>query len=73
MEIHGTLLPSELSTNHSDIREFIHQTPQHAHLTVQILRPHVTNLGLCCDLRYGSPIEAEALHCARAYIDGSAD
>lgn len=67
------LAAERASTNHSDIREFIHQTPQHAHLTVQVLRPHIADLGFRRGLWYGSPIEAETLYHARADVDGSAD
>lgn len=66
------LTAERASTNHSDVREFIHQTPQHAHLTVQVLRPHIADLGFCRGLWYGSPIEADALYRTSAYVDGSA-
>lgn len=66
------MAPCRALTDHSDIRESIHQTSKNAHLPVQILRPHIPDLHLSTDWNTSrSSVEADS--CSRTntntYID----
>lgn len=56
-------------TDHSNIRVFIHQTPQYAHLTVKVLRPYITNLRLGNRLRTRPSIQTDTLGYPGTNID----